>query len=142
MFIYRRLISILYLFIFLGFTQHLISQNFFENQKILDVDEAFELHTSQLKSQNKIVWFIKDNYFLYKDSIKIKHNDKELDLHFVTKSEKYADIFFGNSEIFRSELIIDIQHNFRQGDVLKIDFQGCAENIYCYSAVQREIIFR
>ena len=141
MFIYRSLNSILYLFIFLGFTQHLISQNFFDDQKILEVDKAFKLQTTQLKSQNKIVWLIEDNYFLYKDSIKIKHKDNELDFHFLTKSEKYADIFLGDSEIFRSELVVKIQHSLRQGDGLKIDFQGCAENIYCYSPVQREIIF-
>ena len=138
--IYRSLNSILYLFIFLGFTQHLISQNFFDNQKILEVDKAFELQTTQLKNQNKIVWLIEDNYFLYKDSIKIKHNDNELGL-FLTKSEKYVDIFLGDSEIFRTELVVEIKHSFRQGDALKIVFQGCAENIYCYSPVQREIIF-
>ena len=138
---YRSLNSILYLFIFLAFTQHLISQNFFDNQKILEVDKAFELQTKQLKNQNKIVWLIEDNYFLYKDSIKIKHNDNELSLLFLTKSEKYADIFLGDSEIFRTELVVEIKHSFRQGDALKIIFQGCAENIYCYSPVQREIIF-
>ena len=141
MFIYKSLNSILYLFIFLGFTQYLISQNFFDDQKILEVDKAFELQTAQLKNQNKIVWLIEDNYFLYKDSIKIKHNDNELGLLFLTKSEKYADIFLGDSEIFRTELVVEIQYNFRQGDALKIDFQGCAENIYCYSPVQRKIIF-
>ena len=67
MFIYKSLYSILYLFIFLGFTQYLISQNFFDDQKILEVDKAFELQTAQLKNQNKIVWLIEDNYFLYKD---------------------------------------------------------------------------
>ena len=139
--IYRSLNSILYLFIFFAFTQHLISQNFFDNQKILEVDKAFELQTTQLKNQNKIVWLIEDNYFLYKDSIKIKLNDNELGLLFLTKSEKYADIFLGDSEIFRTELVAEIKHSFRQGDALKIIFQGCAENIYCYSPVQREIIF-
>ena len=142
MIILSRLKSILYLFIFLGFTQYLISQDFFDDQKILGVDEAFKLQTTQLKSQNKIIWFIKENYFLYKDSIRIKQNDNELGFHFLSKSEKYKDIFLGDSEIFRTELIIEIQNNLKQGDEIKIDFQGCAENIYCYSPVQRKIIFR
>ena len=88
MFIYRSLNSILYLFIFLAFTQHLISQNFFDDQKILEVDKAFELQTAQLKNQNKIVWLIEDNYFLYKDSIKIKHNDNEFCLLYTSPSPR------------------------------------------------------
>ena len=110
--IYRSLNSILYLFIFLSFYSALNIPEFFDNQKILEVDKAFELQTTQLKNQNKIVWLIEDNYFLYKDSIKIKHNDNELGLLFLTKSEKYVDIFLGDSEIFRTELVVEIQHSF------------------------------
>lgn len=125
---------LLYSFVFLsGF---IFSKAQFEEQQILNVDEAFVLNTSFLKNKIFISWNIKPGYYLYKKSILIKSGDDTIKHRYILKDEsQISDEFFGESTIFEGALeveaeLIDVNLFKLQG--IQVIYQGCAEGKYCY----------
>ena len=126
--------KLLYLFVFLsGF---IFSNTPFEDNDLLNVDEAF-IFNAEIK-KNKIIasWDIKPGYYLYKKSISIQNSNNIVKHNFVSKNElRIFDEFFGESVIFKDYLrvvaeILDTE--FSEFNDIKVAYQGCAEGKYCY----------
>ena len=126
--------KLLYLFVFLsGF---IFSNIPFEDNDLLDVDEAF-IFNAEVK-KNKIIasWEIKPGYYLYKKSISIQNSNNIVKHNFVSKNElRVFDEFFGESIIFKDYLSIVaeiVDNEFSEFNDIKVAYQGCAEGRYCY----------
>ena len=126
--------SLLYSLVFLsGFIFPKVQ---FEENKILNVDEAFIINSRILKNKIFISWEIEPGYYLYKKSISITAGKNVLKHEYDTKNElTIYDDFFGESLIFKDKLKINailpsIDPN-KTHDI-QIIYQGCAEDKYCY----------
>ena len=126
--------KLLYLFVFLsGF---IFSNIPFEDNDLLDVDEAF-IFNAEVK-KNKIIasWEIKPGYYLYKKSISIQNSNNIVKHNFISKNElRVFDEFFGESVIFKDYLSIVaemVDNEFSEFNDIKVAYQGCAEGKYCY----------
>ena len=126
--------KLLYLFVFLsGF---IFSNIPFEDNDLLNVDEAF-IFNAEVK-KNKIIasWEIKPGYYLYKKSISIQNSNNIVKHNFISKNElRVFDEFFGESVIFKDYLSIVaeiVDNEFSEFNEIKVAYQGCAEGKYCY----------
>ena len=125
---------LLYSFVFLsGF---IFSNTQFEQNDILNVDEAFVVNT--LIEENKILisWDIKPGYYLYKKSILIKAGKDYLKYKYILKNElKISDEFFGESIILKGaiQVVAELSDvNLRSLSNIEVIYQGCAQGKYCY----------
>ena len=125
---------LLYSFVFLSV--FIFSKTQFEQKDILNVDEAFVVHTLIEKNKILISWDIKPGYYLYKKSILIKAGDESLEHNYLSKYElKISDEFFGESVILKGALQVDAELsdvNLDSLEGIKVIYQGCAEGKYCY----------
>ena len=133
--------KLLYLFVFLsGF---IFSNIPFEDNDLLDVDEAF-IFNAEVK-KNKIIasWEIKPGYYLYKKSISIQNSNNIVKHNFISKNElRIFDEFFGESVIFKNYLSIVaeiVDNEFNEFNDIKVAYQGCAEGRYCYPKIVKSL---
>ena len=133
--------KLLYLFVFLsGF---IFSNIPFEDNDLLDVDEAF-IFNAEIK-KNKIIasWEIKPGYYLYKKSISIQNSNNIVKHNFISKNElRVFDEFFGESVIFKDYLSIVaviVDNEFSEFNDIKVAYQGCAEGKYCYPKIIKSL---
>ena len=133
--------KLLYLFVFLsGF---IFSNIPFEDNDLLDVDEAF-IFNAEVK-KNKIIasWEIKPGYYLYKKSISIQNSNNIVKHNFISKNElRIFDEFFGESVIFKNYLSIVaeiVDNEFNEFNDIKVAYQGCAEGKYCYPKIIKSL---
>tara|TARA_B100001029_G_scaffold164400_1_gene155224 strand:+ start:2995 stop:3408 length:414 start_codon:yes stop_codon:yes gene_type:complete len=108
----------------------------FEENKILNVDEAFIINSRILKNKIFISWEIEPGYYLYKKSISITAGKNVLKHEYDTKNElTIYDDFFGESLIFKDKLKINANLpsiDLNKTHDIQIIYQGCAEDKYCY----------
>ncbi len=126
--------SLLYSLVFLsGFIFPKVQ---FEENKILNVDEAFIINSRILKNKIFISWEIEPGYYLYKKSISIIAGKNVLKHEYGTKNElTIYDDFFGESLIFKDKLKINANLpsiDLNKTHDIQIIYQGCAEDKYCY----------
>ena len=133
--------KLLYLFVFLsGF---IFSNIPFEDNDLLNVDEAF-IFNAEVK-KNKIIasWEIKPGYYLYKKSISIQNSNNIIKHNFISKNElRIFDEFFGESVIFKNYLSIVaeiVDNEFNEFNDIKVAYQGCAEGRYCYPKIIKSL---
>ena len=130
--------KLLYLFVFLsGF---IFSNIPFEDNDLLDVDEAF-IFNAEVK-KNKIIasWEIKPGYYLYKKSISIQNSNNIVKHNFISKNElRIFDEFFGESVIFKNYLSIVAEIVDNEFKDIKVAYQGCAEGRYCYPKMVKSL---
>ena len=133
--------KLLYLFVFLsGF---IFSNIPFEDNDLLNVDEAF-IFNAEVK-KNKIIasWEIKPGYYLYKKSISIQNSNNIVKHNFISKNElRIFDEFFGESVIFKNYLSIVaeiVDNEFNEFNDIKVAYQGCAEGRYCYPKMVKSL---
>ncbi|MBD63554.1 MAG: hypothetical protein CMD68_05665 [Gammaproteobacteria bacterium] len=108
----------------------------FEENEILNVDEAFIMNSRILKNKIFISWEIKPGYYLYKKSISIIEGNNTLKHEYDIKNESTIfDDFFGESLIYKNKLSINanlLNIGLNESQDIKIIYQGCAEGKYCY----------
>ena len=132
---------LLYSFVFLsGF---IFGKVQFAEKDILSVDEAFIFNSKVENTKVVVSWNIKPGYYLYKKSILIKANSDSLKYNYISKNQSaISDEFFGESIIFKDFLEIDANlsqlHPSERKDI-KIIYQGCAEDKYCYPEVIKSL---
>jgi len=87
----------------------LYSSNLFEkSNRVPEANEVFALTANIEKQAAYITWEIRDGYYMYLDSIKLKYKDKALPFKMLeSRKELYKDEFFGETEILRDEFIIN-----------------------------------
>ena len=107
----------------------LIQQN-----NVLPANKAFNIETTIIDDSILISWDIKEGYYLYSKSIKIENNYKVLNFEVLKSKESiHNDEFFGESKIFRDEILIKLNKTtgLDLNNIL-IKYQGCADAGICY----------
>lgn len=107
----------------------------------LKAEEAFVLNITEQAQQIQLNWKISEGYYLYKKEIQLQNYDEKKGrwhtlLISLPDGEKYLDEFFGEVEIYRNQLLIDISKNLLTGKKLKINYQGCTIGL-CYPPESR-----
>jgi len=106
----------------------------------LPVEQAFRL-TGDLKgTQLTLTWHIEPEHYLYRSRFKVLPvlpENADLTILEIPRGEQVVDEFQGNVEILRDKAILSYEFNMpdetvRQGVVIKVTFQGCAEAGLCY----------
>ena len=129
----KQSIYILALIFCMGLKIQSQENNFlYENNKILPAEEVFKINISHTDNKIIIEWNIKDEYYLYSDSIKINRNNEAVE-YMLLKSNKYKieDEFFGKTEIYKNYLRISLNNSANLSNFV-ILYQGCAEAGFCY----------
>ena len=120
----------------------LYSSSLFENQnKIPVAEEVFKLSTNNKDGEVFLSWNIKDGYYMYLQSIELKHDEKSIPFDILeSKEELYTDEFFGETKILRDSFKIKAELNSLLNllDVF-IYYQGCSEAGFCYPVQKNKI---
>ena len=121
----------------------LYSSNLFEkSNRVPEANEVFALTANIEKQAAYITWEIRDGYYMYLDSIKLKYKDKALPFKMLeSRKELYKDEFFGETEILRGKFAIgiDINSSLNLSEVL-IYYQGCSEAGFCYPIQKNQLL--
>ena len=120
----------------------LYSSSLFENQnKIPVAEEVFKLSINNKDGEVFLSWNIKDGYYMYLQSIELKHNEKSIPFDILeSKEELYTDEFFGETKILKDSFKIKAELNSLLNllDVF-IYYQGCSEAGFCYPVQKNKI---
>ncbi|TCP96804.1 thiol:disulfide interchange protein DsbD [Cricetibacter osteomyelitidis] len=138
----RKLYS--FIFLFLIFFSLNLHAGLFDNNKskYLRSEQAFVFSAQQQSQQMTLHWQIADGYYLYKKEINIKPLNAEIGNIVFPVAEQYHDEFFGNVEIFRHELNIDVPlTQIARNALLEITYQGCTKG-FCYPPETQRITLK
>ena len=121
-------------------------KSLFTDPDFLPVEEAFRF-TSNIEGDNLILsWDIADGYYLYKDRLKFKVDEKLGALGTETYSEPGElkdDPSFGKVKVFHNYISIKLPATIKQGNELpvKVTYQGCADAGLCYPPQTKETLY-
>lgn len=118
------------IFLFLCLLAPIMSNaSLFKSQpKFLPSDQAFAFSHQVRENQLALNWQIADGYYLYKKEISI--TGEQAGTPSFPVAEHYQDEFFGDVEIYRNDLNINVPLKNRTGQV-EIRYQGCTKG-FCY----------
>ena len=103
-----------------------------ENDKILPADEVFIVTQKKENDILYINWDIKENYYLYLDSIVLKEDQKVVNFYIEDGDiSNYEDKIFGETKIIKNFLNISFSNASKKRNV-KVFYQGCSEKGFCY----------
>ena len=111
----------------------------------VDVEEAFVFDYEQgANGELKLVWVVKDGYYLYRDNVELTFSDKIKVLSEEHSTAKLkADPLFGDVYVYYSQGVMDYQLSSTTGsavsDSVEISYQGCWDGGICYPPVQKTI---
>ncbi len=128
------------------------SSNIFDNaplntnvlQSLLPAESAFSLN-SYIETPNTIVlnWQIEDGYYLYRDSLQFTSTgDEDLANPQIPAGVSHHDDFFGEVEVYYQQLLVRIPFDpdtLENSITLNLNYQGCAEERYCYPMQTQQI---
>lgn len=124
---FRLFLSLLFLFCGVSISQ---AGLFHSQPKFLSGDQAFAFSHKQSAEQLELNWQIADGYYLYKKEIVINGEQAQLGEPHFPQSERYHDEFFGEVDIFRHQLAIQVPLKKATGRV-EVRYQGCTKG-FCY----------
>lgn len=113
---------------------------------ILPVDSAFAL-TALIEANTNIVlmWNMPPGYYLYKKSLVVETsaNTQPLTLT-LSVGVTLSDEFFGDVEVYFDKLLLSLPLSqfdpTENGTIdLLVTYQGCAEKLYCYPLMQKNV---
>lgn len=106
----------------------------------LPVDQAFEFDFIQQDNALIISWNIADNYYLYKDKIKLGGIAVSFSHPTYPASMQIEDEYFGVTDVYFHQLTLRIPlTDVSEDAVFKIQYMGCAEAGLCYPPVTKEV---
>lgn len=106
----------------------------------LPVDEAFQLDFNQQGNNLQLTWRIADEYYLYRDKIKLSPQNATLDAPEYPEAVFVHDESFGDTWVYYQELTLDIPITSNpQDSELKVTYMGCAEAGLCYPPTSKVI---
>ena len=125
---------------FLGGLKKLTPKLF--QDELLPPDQAFQFFAT-IKNEHTlhVSWLIADGYYLYKNKLTLNLAESESGQTQLTglplpKGETHLDEEFGQVEIYRNELSLDVplQRQSQTAEMLELTakFQGCADRGVCY----------
>ena len=97
----------------------------------LTSQQAFQFDAKQTGNQLALNWQIADGYYLYQKEVQIIPTQAELGEWQFPPAERHQDEFFGDVEIFRNELALQIPLKSAQNGSVEIHYQGCTKG-FCY----------
>ena len=97
----------------------------------LTSQQAFQFEAKQTGNQLALNWQIADGYYLYQKEVQITPTQAELGEWKFPPAERHQDEFFGDVEIFRNELALQIPLKSAQNGSVEIHYQGCTKG-FCY----------
>ncbi len=102
--------------------------------ELLANKDAFQVSAGAVDNQLiEVEWKIADGYYLYKDKVKWTVNGAEVDDVQFPMAITHNDPAFGEKEIYRNRLILELPVTVTQNPVkLNITSQGCADAGICY----------
>ncbi|MDA7851410.1 MAG: protein-disulfide reductase DsbD family protein [Gammaproteobacteria bacterium] len=114
---------------------------FDEQESIPLAKDVFVISQGQASESIYISWNIKDGYYMYLDSIKLKDITNNIPFEIVESHQSlFEDEFFGKTEILKKNLTLIInKSDISNSSELLIYYQGCSEDGFCYP-VQKDII--
>ena len=113
-----------------------------DNYSPLQADEAFKVSFFHQDSLIEISWEIAANHYLYIDSIEVVNEQQEKIEHKITKGDVLIidDLFFGKTSVAKDFLRIGLPvESANDNKKLKINYQGCKKDTYCYPIISKEI---
>ena len=103
-----------------------------ENDEILPADKVFIVTQKKENDILFINWDIKENYYLYLDSIVLKEDQKVVNFYIEDGDiSNYEDEIFGETKIIKNFLNISFSNASKKTKV-KVFYQGCSEKGFCY----------
>ena len=114
---------------------------FDEQESIPLAKDVFVISQGQASESIYRSWNIKDGYYMYLDSIKLKDITNNIPFEIVESHQSlFEDEFFGKTEILKKNLTLIInKSDISNSSELLIYYQGCSEDGFCYP-VQKDII--
>ncbi|MDA7844468.1 protein-disulfide reductase DsbD family protein [Gammaproteobacteria bacterium] len=114
---------------------------FDEQESVPLAKDVFVISQGQASKGIYISWNIKDGYYMYLDSIKLKDITNNIPFEIVESHQSlFEDEFFGKTEILKKNLTLIInKSDISNSSELLIYYQGCSEDGFCYP-VQKDII--
>lgn len=110
------------------------------SDSFLPVDQAFEFDFVQQQNELIISWNIADNYYLYKDKVKLGGIAVSFSHPTYPASMQVEDEYFGITDVFFHQLTLRIPlTDVSEDAVFKIQYMGCAEAGLCYPPVTKEV---
>jgi thiol:disulfide interchange protein DsbD len=116
-------------------------QSLFDDQPtFLKVEEAFGFAFEQVDGKLVVNWDIEDGYYLYKKQFKTVVKNAELSEPTYPKATQIEDEFFGISDVFFEDMVVEYDIISAQQDaIVKLRFQGCATAGLCYPPTTKVI---
>lgn len=118
----------------------------FAGPRFLPVDQAFTLYTSLPAAGVLAVhWQIAPGYYLYQEKFDFKVLESGVPREFslsLPQASAHSDEFFGDVQVYFDDMAaqLSFQGAAPKGEiVLLIEYQGCAEEGFCYTLQRREI---
>ena len=118
----------------IGFNK-VFSNDLFNTDSILPLNEAFQISHYLEENHLIISWKIAPNYYLYKKAFNIVQNHQEINYLLTGKIDNIDDIYFGKVRIYRDKVFLKVLLKDLKSldvDMISVEYQGCAEKKYCY----------
>ncbi|WP_432473492.1 protein-disulfide reductase DsbD [Amphritea sp. HPY] len=111
----------------------------------VDVEQAFVFEYEQpTPGQLKLIWQVKDGYYLYRDKIQLSESDQLTESgRQYSPSKPKDDPLFGQVEVYYNQALVDINFSSSSDkavdEQLTVTYQGCWDGGICYPPVTKQI---
>jgi thiol:disulfide interchange protein DsbD len=104
-------------------------------------NEVFHLSATRTDAGGvRLHWTIADGTYLYRDDISVTRPDGAVLPLMLPPAEAKDDPFVGETKIYRSTLDVTLApKQLKDAASLRIAYQGCAENVFCYAPLTRTL---
>ncbi len=114
-----------------------VSASSHANADLLKVDQAFQLKAPVIENQQIILkWEVADDYYLYRDKIKLSSDELNTEQAIYSQAERVDDPLFGKTDVYKQHASIQIPYSQEQANstvTLSVKYQGCAALLgVCY----------
>ena len=121
----------------------LVSSEFLEKKNTIpEAKEVFMVSSYLDKNLIKVSWEIKDGFYLYLNSVRVKKNAEIIPFTIIYSDQStYSDEFFGTTQILRKEFQIAINNSdlLDLSNIL-IKYQGCSDSGFCYPMQTKKLL--
>lgn len=113
--------------------------NLLKDNDVRPAEEVFIFSYLTKDSKLHLNWEIKENYYLYLNSILIKRGEDSLEYKInETNIIDHEDEFFGKTKIIRNSLNISVNNEIKDAQI-KVFYQGCADKGFCYPIQSKDL---
>lgn len=99
--------------------------------QFLTSQEAFTFSSQQQNGVLALNWQIAEGYYLYQKEISLTPQNASLGEWQFPPAERYHDEFFGDVDIFRQQLTLNVPIQQAENGAVEVRYQGCTKG-FCY----------